>query len=724
MIGTAEVISSVTRRALRSHHSAFYTPANIVVAAAGSIDHDELVALVQRSIERRTHPSSGKPRIRQPLVKTPSRASASSARTPSSTTSASARPASRAPTAAASPPRSSTRSSAARPRPASSRRSARSEAWPTPSTASSPSTRTRGRSGSTSGRARTTSPRRSRSPRSRWPTSPPATCGTASSPRAGEPQGPAPALDGVDLGAHDPARQVARHRHRDPVPRPPRRRDRRGRRHRRLRPRGRAARAGPALRRRDRAERGALPRGAPERDSRAGPRRVRILLNGHAPPSPEMGKVGGRSARRSSSPGTSSSRRRPRPTSWSTSRRRAPSCRTSSGRSRPGCRASSGRAAGIHSTSTARPAKPAVPVFYAPNFAIGAVLMMRFAGEASRHFAAAEIVELHHATKLDAPSGTALATSVAMEGEVPIHSVRLPGLVAHQEVILGGRGETLTIRHDTTSREAFVPGVELAISKVALAPAGRDGRARRAALNLVEDTIAVGGLELSLLRPPDPDRLIDEAGFEVDEFMPYWAELWPSGLALANALPARPRRARGRRARLRARRPVARRCGPGARVTAVDWAAEAIRLLARTRPGTTSSSTRVHRRMERLRRAPSISRSRADLLYEERNGDALLELLPALAPRVLLAEPGRATARGLLRPGPPALGITEIADRVYELTRLRLTHAGRGPDRDRDAVPTSAARSTSTPSRACAGISSTTAPRSGRRRHDGRGSRR
>ena len=112
-----------------------------------------------------------------------------------------------------------------------------------------------------------------------------------------------------------------------------------------------------------------------------------------------------------------------------------------------------------------------LPVFYAPNFALGAVLMMRFAREASKHFPAAEIIELHHATKLDAPSGTALATSAAMQGEVPIHSVRLPGLVAHQEVILGGRGETLSIRHDTSSREAFVPGIELALSKLgSLAP--------------------------------------------------------------------------------------------------------------------------------------------------------------------------------------------------------------------------------------------------------------
>jgi 4-hydroxy-tetrahydrodipicolinate reductase len=118
----------------------------------------------------------------------------------------------------------------------------------------------------------------------------------------------------------------------------------------------------------------------------------------------------------------------------------------------------------------ARAAK--LPVFVAPNFAIGAVLMMRFAVEASRHLQAAEIIELHHATKLDAPSGTAKATSAAMEGDVPIHSVRLPGLVAHQEVILGGSGQTLTIRHDTTSREAFVPGVLLALSKLEDLPPG------------------------------------------------------------------------------------------------------------------------------------------------------------------------------------------------------------------------------------------------------------
>ena len=105
-------------------------------------------------------------------------------------------------------------------------------------------------------------------------------------------------------------------------------------------------------------------------------------------------------------------------------------------------------------------------VLFCPNFAIGAVLMMRFAAEASRHMNRAEIVELHHDRKVDAPSGTAARTAEMMAGEVPIHSVRLPGLVAHQEVILGDVGQTLTIRHDSIDRESFMPGVLLAIRKV------------------------------------------------------------------------------------------------------------------------------------------------------------------------------------------------------------------------------------------------------------------
>jgi 4-hydroxy-tetrahydrodipicolinate reductase len=105
-------------------------------------------------------------------------------------------------------------------------------------------------------------------------------------------------------------------------------------------------------------------------------------------------------------------------------------------------------------------------VLFCPNFAIGAVLLMQFAAEASRHMAKAEIIELHHDGKLDAPSGTAKRTAELMAGDVPIHSVRLPGLVAHQEVILGDVGQTLTIRHDSIDRESFMPGVLLAIRKV------------------------------------------------------------------------------------------------------------------------------------------------------------------------------------------------------------------------------------------------------------------
>ena len=110
-------------------------------------------------------------------------------------------------------------------------------------------------------------------------------------------------------------------------------------------------------------------------------------------------------------------------------------------------------------------------VFAAPNFAIGAVLMTSFATQAARHMRAAEIIELHHDGKLDAPSGTAARTALLMaqasgRPAPPIHSVRLPGLVAHQEVILGDLGQTLTIRHDSIDRESFMPGLMLAIRRV------------------------------------------------------------------------------------------------------------------------------------------------------------------------------------------------------------------------------------------------------------------
>jgi 4-hydroxy-tetrahydrodipicolinate reductase len=112
-----------------------------------------------------------------------------------------------------------------------------------------------------------------------------------------------------------------------------------------------------------------------------------------------------------------------------------------------------------------------LPVLYAPNFAIGAVLMMRLAEQAARYLPRAEIVELHGEHKKDAPSGTAKATADRLGG-ASIHSVRLPGLVAHQEVLLGGDGQLLTIRHDAFSREAYVPGVLLALERLHTLPPG------------------------------------------------------------------------------------------------------------------------------------------------------------------------------------------------------------------------------------------------------------
>lgn len=135
-----------------------------------------------------------------------------------------------------------------------------------------------------------------------------------------------------------------------------------------------------------------------------------------------------------------------------------------------------------------------VGVIVAPNFAVGAVLLMRFAEQAVRHLPAAEVIELHHDHKVDAPSGTALLTArriAAARGETPqspvpddadpdargadvdgirVHSVRLPGLVAHEEVIFGGQGQTLTLRHDSTDRTSFMPGVLLAIKAVGSRP--------------------------------------------------------------------------------------------------------------------------------------------------------------------------------------------------------------------------------------------------------------
>ncbi len=202
-------------------------------------------------------------------------------------------------------------------------------------------------------------------------------------------------------------------------------------------------------------------------------RMIRVVVSGAA------GRMGARpSARRSRPPMTleltgradpALGRRARRawsatPTSWSTSRPRTPRRRTSGPASTRASTPSSARPAStVEPLRDGRRAGGGANVFVAPNFAIGAVLMMRFAAEAAAHMPEAEIVELHHDRKLDAPSGTAKRTAeliAAAGGNVhePIHSVRLPGLVAHQEVIFGGEGQTLSIRHDSIDRSSFMPG--------------------------------------------------------------------------------------------------------------------------------------------------------------------------------------------------------------------------------------------------------------------------
>jgi 4-hydroxy-tetrahydrodipicolinate reductase len=111
-------------------------------------------------------------------------------------------------------------------------------------------------------------------------------------------------------------------------------------------------------------------------------------------------------------------------------------------------------------------------LFVAPNFSIGAVLMMRLTAQAAAYLPRVEIIELHNEAKKDAPSGTAKATAALVPGGAAIHSVRLPGLVAHQEVLLAGEGELLTIRHDTLARESFASGVLLVLDRLTELPAG------------------------------------------------------------------------------------------------------------------------------------------------------------------------------------------------------------------------------------------------------------
>lgn len=184
---------------------------------------------------------------------------------------------------------------------------------------------------------------------------------------------------------------------------------------------------------------------------------------------------------------------------------------------------------------------------------------------------------------------------------------------------------------------------------------------------LVAEELTFGATAVSLLRPREPEELLDEEAFENDEFIPYWAELWPAGLALSRALPER----------LDGLRVVDLGCGlgvpalvaatRGADVTAVDWAADAIALLADNADRNGLVLDLVQADWRSFTDAFDLVLA-ADLLYEQRNADALLDVLPRLAPEVLLAEPGRPHAAGFFDRARADWRIDEIAERVHRLT--------------------------------------------------------
>jgi predicted nicotinamide N-methyase len=186
-------------------------------------------------------------------------------------------------------------------------------------------------------------------------------------------------------------------------------------------------------------------------------------------------------------------------------------------------------------------------------------------------------------------------------------------------------------------------------------------------LDFREEAVRVGEVELSLLRPRDPEALLDEDAFAEDEFLPYWAELWPAGLALARALPGR----------LDGLEVVELGCGlglpslvaaaRGARVTATDWAKDAIALLEQN-AARNGLAIRVELADWRAFKGTFDLALAADVLYERRNVEPLLDLLPALAPLALLAEPGRPAAAEFLDRARERWTVAEVGERVYRLT--------------------------------------------------------
>ena len=298
--------------------------------------------------------------------------------------------------------------------------------------------------------------------------------------REGEPEGPRRALDGVDLEPHEPARQVADHGHRAALARPADRGDRRGRAGRDLGARIGAASARTPLGLRHRPGRAHVTGRGQGDQSGPCPRRsscVKICLYGRG------GKVGRVLAPALEAAGHELAELEAADAAVDFT---APDTVVDNV-----LRALDAGVPCVVGTSGAdlvpvdtRARERGLPVFFAPNFAIGAVLMMRLAAEAAAYLPRAEIVELHNEAKKDAPSGTARATADSSSAMCLSTSVRLPGLVAHQEVLLGGDGQLLTIRHDAFTREAYVPGVLLALERLRGLAARLDRRARRPALDV------------------------------------------------------------------------------------------------------------------------------------------------------------------------------------------------------------------------------------------------
>ncbi len=296
--------------------------------------------------------------------------------------------------------------------------------------------------------------------------------------REGEPEGPRRALARVDGSAHEPARLPCPRRRAAAVRRRGDRAHRRRDARRPRRARRRAVRAGQAVGRRHRARRRRVRR----RDGpahRGGRRMIRVAVAGAA------GKMGATVCEAVEGAPDMELTGRADPALGTSLADVLPGADVVVDFTRPDTALANAQeciAAGVHVVigTTGFDIEPlrgatGANVFFAPNFAIGAVLMMKFAAEAARHMAKAEIVELHHDRKRDKPSGTAARTAELMAAASgnpapPIHSVRLPGIVANQEVVLGDLGQTLTIRHDTIDRVAFMPGVLLAVRSVADLP--------------------------------------------------------------------------------------------------------------------------------------------------------------------------------------------------------------------------------------------------------------